>query len=66
MISDSGGALPELSVISNVSECEAKCKTRRNAQCRAQCMHVAPRCGPRWYNFTILLSPDQISREETI
>ena len=29
-------------------------------------MHVAPRWGPRWYNFTILLSPDQISREETI
>ena len=41
---------------------EAKCKTRRNARC----MHVAPRCGPRWYNFTILISRDHISREGTI
>ena len=32
----------------------------------ARCMHVAPRCGPRWYNFTILISRDHISREGTI
>ena len=32
----------------------------------AWCMHVAPRCGPRWYNFTILISRDHISREGTI
>ena len=29
-------------------------------------MHVAPRCGLRWYNFTILISRDHISREGTI
>ena len=66
MISDSGGARAEFTeqIASVMCECdqEAKCKTRRNARC----MHVAPRCGPRWYNFTILIYRDHISREGTI
>ena len=73
MISDSGGAGLKLTgadcrvwcVISNVRRCELM---RQNVRQEGMpwCMHVAPRWGLRWYNFTILISHDHNSREWTI
>ena len=72
-LSDSGGAELKLTgadcrvwcVISNVRRCELMRQNVRQ-EGMPRCMHVAPRWGLRWYNFTILISHDHNSREWTI